>query len=61
MPGDATTAKVLETINRLNADNDINGILVQLPLPKQVDTDKVISAVKSKKTWTVSTRQALAS
>ena len=49
IPGDATTAKVLETIGRLNADNDINGILVQLPLPKQIDTDKVISAVKIEK------------
>ena len=49
VPDNATTAKVLETIKRLNADNEINGILVQLPLPKQVDTDKVISAVRTDK------------
>jgi methylenetetrahydrofolate dehydrogenase (NADP+)/methenyltetrahydrofolate cyclohydrolase len=48
-PGDATTQKVLETITRLNKDPEINGILVQLPLPKQIDTDKIISAVRTEK------------
>ncbi len=49
IPQEATTEKVLETIHRLNGDTDINGILVQLPLPKQIDTDRVISAVKMEK------------
>ena len=49
IPQEATTEKVLETIHRLNRDTDINGILVQLPLPKQIDTDRVISAVKMEK------------
>ncbi|MFA5331686.1 MAG: bifunctional methylenetetrahydrofolate dehydrogenase/methenyltetrahydrofolate cyclohydrolase FolD [Methanoregula sp.] len=46
IPDDATTQKVLESVNRLNADPDISGILVQLPLPRQVDTDKVVSAIR---------------
>jgi len=49
VPGDATTEKVLEAVSRLNRDPDINGILVQLPLPKQVDTEKVIAAVSTDK------------
>ena len=32
-------------MTRLNEDADINGILVQLPLPKQIDTDRVIAGV----------------
>lgn len=49
IPDDATTQKVLESVNRLNADPDISGILVQLPLPKQVDTDKIVSAIRIEK------------
>ena len=61
IPGDATTQKVLETITRLNEDADINGILVQLPLPKQIDTDRIdLRGQDQRKTWTGSTRQALA-
>ncbi|KUG19387.1 methylenetetrahydrofolate dehydrogenase (nadp+) / methenyltetrahydrofolate cyclohydrolase [hydrocarbon metagenome] len=45
LPGDAATEKVLETIARLNADPDINGILVQLPLPEQIETARIIEAV----------------
>jgi methylenetetrahydrofolate dehydrogenase (NADP+)/methenyltetrahydrofolate cyclohydrolase len=49
IPGNATTQKVLETITRLNEDPEINGILVQLPLPKQIDTDRIVSAVRIEK------------
>ncbi len=49
LPEDATTERVLETVARLNADPDINGILVQLPLPKQIDTTRVIEAVSPEK------------
>ena len=48
-PGDSTTEKVIESITRLNRDPDINGILVQLPLPKQIDTERVIAAVNTDK------------
>jgi methylenetetrahydrofolate dehydrogenase (NADP+)/methenyltetrahydrofolate cyclohydrolase len=43
------TEKVLESVRRLNDDTDINGILVQLPLPGQVDAEQVIAAVSPAK------------
>ena len=44
-PEDASTERVLEAVTRLNNDPDINGILVQLPLPSRIDTTRVIDAV----------------
>jgi methylenetetrahydrofolate dehydrogenase (NADP+)/methenyltetrahydrofolate cyclohydrolase len=49
LPGDTTTTKVLEKVRQLNADREIDGILVQLPLPKQVDTERVIEAISPAK------------
>lgn len=49
LPADATTGRVLEAIHRLNDDADIDGILVQLPLPEQIDADRVIRAVNTDK------------
>ncbi len=49
LPADATTEKVLESVQRLNHDPDIDGILVQLPLPKQVDAERVIDAISPQK------------
>jgi len=49
LPEDASTERVLEAVARLNNDPDINGILVQLPLPPQVDTTRVIDAVAPEK------------
>jgi len=49
LPGDVTTEKVLDEVTRLNNDSDITGILIQLPLPPQVDTEAVIEAVSPKK------------
>jgi methylenetetrahydrofolate dehydrogenase (NADP+)/methenyltetrahydrofolate cyclohydrolase len=40
-----TEQELIEAIKFLNQDPQINGILVQLPLPKHLDTDKIISAV----------------
>jgi methylenetetrahydrofolate dehydrogenase (NADP+) / methenyltetrahydrofolate cyclohydrolase len=45
LPADTTTAKVLDKVRQLNADPEINGILVQLPLPEQVDTEQVVEAI----------------
>lgn len=45
LPEDASTGQVLDAVARLNNDPDINGILVQLPLPSQVNTDRIINAV----------------
>jgi methylenetetrahydrofolate dehydrogenase (NADP+)/methenyltetrahydrofolate cyclohydrolase len=41
----ATTEELLALVNSLNGRDDIDGILVQLPLPPQVDTKKVLLAV----------------
>jgi methylenetetrahydrofolate dehydrogenase (NADP+)/methenyltetrahydrofolate cyclohydrolase len=48
-PKDATTGQVLEAVTQLNNDDDIHGILVQLPLPKYVDSERVIAAVRPDK------------
>jgi methylenetetrahydrofolate dehydrogenase (NADP+) / methenyltetrahydrofolate cyclohydrolase len=45
LPAEATEAELLTLINKLNSDDRIHGILVQLPLPKQIDTDKVLEAI----------------
>ncbi|MCJ7742417.1 MAG: bifunctional methylenetetrahydrofolate dehydrogenase/methenyltetrahydrofolate cyclohydrolase FolD [Methanoregula sp.] len=49
LAGDATTEQVLQAVTQLNNDTGINGILIQLPLPKQVDFERVITAVHPKK------------
>jgi methylenetetrahydrofolate dehydrogenase (NADP+) / methenyltetrahydrofolate cyclohydrolase len=41
----ATAAEVGELVERLNADDDVDGILVQLPLPEQHDQDEVIARI----------------
>ncbi|MGG9971402.1 bifunctional 5,10-methylenetetrahydrofolate dehydrogenase/5,10-methenyltetrahydrofolate cyclohydrolase [Ferruginibacter sp. SUN002] len=38
-------ATLISTIEKLNADDDIDGILVQLPLPKSINEDKIISLI----------------
>ncbi|MDP3243119.1 MAG: tetrahydrofolate dehydrogenase/cyclohydrolase catalytic domain-containing protein, partial [Reyranella sp.] len=45
LPEDTTQAELLELIGRLNADPAVNGILVQLPLPKHLDTAQVLVAI----------------
>lgn len=45
----ATTAELLSLIDDLNGRNDIDGILVQLPLPPQVDSKKVLMEVNPAK------------
>src|ERR1041385_6552335 len=44
-PDSVTTDELLAMVARLNARNEIDGILVQLPLPAQVDAKKVLLAV----------------
>lgn len=41
--------EILDKIKELNEDLKVNGILVQLPLPKSLDVDKIISAISPKK------------
>lgn len=45
IPEDTTEEELLHLIEKLNDDNEVNGILVQLPLPKHIDEDKVIQAI----------------
>ncbi len=44
-PADTTTERLLELVRDLNSRNDIDGILVQLPLPPQVDSKLVLEAI----------------
>ncbi len=44
-PADTTTRGLLQIVADLNADNEVDGILVQLPLPKQIDSQHVLLAV----------------
>ena len=45
LPEDTTEEELLLLIERLNLDKDVNGILVQLPLPKHIDENKVIKSI----------------
>ena len=45
LPATTSEADLLALIAALNADAAVNGILVQLPLPKQIDAQKVIAAI----------------
>lgn len=42
LPKNTTEQELLQTIRTLNSDDSVDGILVQLPLPKHIDEDKVI-------------------
>jgi methylenetetrahydrofolate dehydrogenase (NADP+) / methenyltetrahydrofolate cyclohydrolase len=45
LPEQVSEAELLTLIARLNADPAVNGILVQLPLPQQIDAQKVLNAI----------------
>lgn len=45
LPGTTTEAELLAVIGKLNADEGVSGILVQLPLPKQIDAQKIIASI----------------
>jgi len=45
LPGNTSEAELLGTVDRLNADPAIHGFLVQLPLPQQIDSGKVLHRV----------------
>ncbi len=49
LPADATTRTVVDRVRALNRDGDIDGILVQLPLPEKVDAERVIGAISPDK------------
>lgn len=45
LPAETSEAELLATVDRLNADPAIHGILVQLPLPKHIDSEKVLQRI----------------
>ena len=49
LPADTTEEKLLELIDELNTRDDVNGILVQLPLPKGINEDRVLDAISPHK------------
>ena len=49
LPHDTTQAELLALIERCNRDPEVHGILVQLPLPKQIDTPTVLAAIAPEK------------
>ena len=49
LPESTSEEELLKLIETLNADDSVNGILVQLPLPKQIHEDAVIKAISPKK------------
>lgn len=49
LPADASSEKLLQTVNELNADSSVHGILVQIPLPDHLDEDEIVRAIDPKK------------
>ena len=49
LPDTTTQEELLALIDQLNNDNDVHGILVQLPLPKQIDSEAVINSISADK------------
>lgn len=49
LPEETTQEELLNLVNTLNTRADINGILVQLPLPKQIDESAIIAAISPEK------------
>ncbi|HZJ88150.1 MAG TPA: bifunctional methylenetetrahydrofolate dehydrogenase/methenyltetrahydrofolate cyclohydrolase FolD [Sphaerochaeta sp.] len=49
LPADTTEAALLARIEALNTDDQVDGILVQLPLPEQINEETIIGAIKAAK------------
>ena len=49
LPENATESQVIETVESLSNDKGVDGILVQLPLPKHIDENKVLSIIPAVK------------
>lgn len=49
LDGNISQEELLDTVKKLNADEKVDGILVQLPLPKHLDADSVIMAIDPSK------------
>ena len=49
LPENVSEKKLLEEIEKLNADSSVHGILVQLPLPRQISQEKILNSVSPSK------------
>jgi methylenetetrahydrofolate dehydrogenase (NADP+)/methenyltetrahydrofolate cyclohydrolase len=49
LPADTDEATLLKLVDELNRDDSVHGILVQLPLPKQIDSQRVLEAIDPRK------------
>lgn len=49
LPEETTEEQLLELVDTLNGDKNVNGILVQLPLPEQIDEKKIIEHISPEK------------
>ena len=49
IPSTTSEIELLKKIKELNENDDIDGFIVQLPLPKQIDTQKIIEAIDPSK------------
>jgi len=49
LPADASEAQLLALVEELNRDETIDGILVQLPVPKHIDSGKILQAIAPEK------------
>jgi len=49
LPADTSESDLLALIDDLNKDAEINGILVQLPLPKHIDSERIIESIRQDK------------
>ena len=47
LPEDTTEEQLVELVKELNADDTVNGILVQLPLPRHINEQKVIETINT--------------
>ncbi len=49
LPAETTQDELLELVEKLNADESVNGILCQLPIPKHIDEKVILNAIKPEK------------
>ena len=49
LPDNISEAQLIAKIKELNADDSVNGILVQLPLPRTIDEDRIINSISPEK------------
>ncbi|MFT4578051.1 MAG: methylenetetrahydrofolate dehydrogenase (NADP+)/methenyltetrahydrofolate cyclohydrolase [Nitrospinales bacterium] len=49
LSADTSEEKLLQLVEELNSNKDVHGILVQLPLPDQIDSEKILQAIDPKK------------